>query len=432
MPRLVDPARHAGAARGRRDSQRHRARLHPRRGRRLRRADRARLDGGLPRSRRGPARRQGVRRAGRRHHQLPLRHMIEVGRRLRGAGAVRARRRRAARARPRRRAAPPRLPRRAGVGAVQVVPEGGAARARRGVAADRSHREPTASRSTSVIATKFPTYFVRHPNKVTWLIHQYRAIYELCGTAVQRLRAHRSATSRLRDRLIALDTRGARRVDGGCSAIARNTAARLAHYNGADRRSRCTIRRRSPARCGPGRSATTCCRSAGSKRSSASTSIIRALAHVDRRVAARRRRRRPAAAAARGARRGARRRGSRDLRRRRRRRTALVDLYAGALARRVSAVRRGLRLRHARGVSRAQAGHHDDRRRRPARVRRRRRERTASSSPTPRRVGARDRAPRRRSRARARRSGDAGYERARADHVGRRRGAAGARRGTRW
>jgi hypothetical protein len=26
-----------------------------------------------------------------------------------------------------------------------------------------------------VIATKFPTYFVRHPNKVAWLLHQYRA-----------------------------------------------------------------------------------------------------------------------------------------------------------------------------------------------------------------------------------------------------------------
>ena len=33
-----------------------------------------------------------------------------------------------------------------------------------------------------VIASKFPTYFVRHPNKVAWLIHQYRAAYELCGT----------------------------------------------------------------------------------------------------------------------------------------------------------------------------------------------------------------------------------------------------------
>jgi len=33
-----------------------------------------------------------------------------------------------------------------------------------------------------VIATKFPSYFVRHPDKVTWLVHQYRAAYELCGT----------------------------------------------------------------------------------------------------------------------------------------------------------------------------------------------------------------------------------------------------------
>ena len=33
-----------------------------------------------------------------------------------------------------------------------------------------------------VIGTKFPSYFVRHPNKVAWLIHQYRAAYELCGT----------------------------------------------------------------------------------------------------------------------------------------------------------------------------------------------------------------------------------------------------------
>src|SRR5918995_574041 len=33
-----------------------------------------------------------------------------------------------------------------------------------------------------VVASKFPSYFARHPNKVAWLIHQYRAAYELCGT----------------------------------------------------------------------------------------------------------------------------------------------------------------------------------------------------------------------------------------------------------
>ena len=32
------------------------------------------------------------------------------------------------------------------------------------------------------IATRFPTYFGRHPRKVAWVIHQHRAAYELCGT----------------------------------------------------------------------------------------------------------------------------------------------------------------------------------------------------------------------------------------------------------
>src|SRR5207248_3410066 len=54
-----------------------------------------------------------------------------------------------------------------------------------------------------VIATKFPTYFVRHPNKVTWLFHQYRAIYDLCGTAYSAF-GHDERDVRLGDRLIEL------------------------------------------------------------------------------------------------------------------------------------------------------------------------------------------------------------------------------------
>jgi glycosyltransferase involved in cell wall biosynthesis len=34
----------------------------------------------------------------------------------------------------------------------------------------------------TVIATKFPSYVVRHPNKVVWLVHQLRQAYELDGT----------------------------------------------------------------------------------------------------------------------------------------------------------------------------------------------------------------------------------------------------------
>jgi glycosyltransferase involved in cell wall biosynthesis len=33
-----------------------------------------------------------------------------------------------------------------------------------------------------VIATKFPSYLIRHPNKVVWLVHQLRQAYELHGT----------------------------------------------------------------------------------------------------------------------------------------------------------------------------------------------------------------------------------------------------------
>jgi glycosyltransferase involved in cell wall biosynthesis len=35
-----------------------------------------------------------------------------------------------------------------------------------------------------VIATKFPTYAVRHPNKVVWLLHQFRQAYELDRTEI--------------------------------------------------------------------------------------------------------------------------------------------------------------------------------------------------------------------------------------------------------
>lgn len=35
-----------------------------------------------------------------------------------------------------------------------------------------------------IISTKFPSYGVKHPNKVTWLVHQFRQAYDLFGTEV--------------------------------------------------------------------------------------------------------------------------------------------------------------------------------------------------------------------------------------------------------
>jgi len=90
--------------------------------------------------------------------------------------------------------------------------------------------ESNGERIDLVIATKFPTYFVRHPNKVTWLFHQYRAIYDLCGTAYSEF-DHVEGDVRLRDTLIRLD-RQALGESKRLFSNARNTAARLAHYNG--------------------------------------------------------------------------------------------------------------------------------------------------------------------------------------------------------
>lgn len=81
----------------------------------------------------------------------------------------------------------------------------------------------------AVIATKFPSYFVRHPVKVTWLIHQYRAAYELCGTEYSDF-AHTELDVGLRERLVCLDREmlaESRRV----FTISRLTSTRLEKFN---------------------------------------------------------------------------------------------------------------------------------------------------------------------------------------------------------
>ena len=90
--------------------------------------------------------------------------------------------------------------------------------------------ESNGERIDLAIATKFPTYFARHPNKVTWLFHQYRAIYDLCGTPYSEF-THAEADVRLRDRLIDLDTK-ALEESRALFSNARNTAERLSKYNG--------------------------------------------------------------------------------------------------------------------------------------------------------------------------------------------------------
>ena len=81
-----------------------------------------------------------------------------------------------------------------------------------------------------VIATKFPAYAVRHPNKVVWVLHQLRQAYDYDRTALGQFsespedRATRAAI----ERLDAVALGEAQKV----FATSRNVAERLRRFNG--------------------------------------------------------------------------------------------------------------------------------------------------------------------------------------------------------
>jgi glycosyltransferase involved in cell wall biosynthesis len=81
-----------------------------------------------------------------------------------------------------------------------------------------------------LIATRFPTWFARHPRKVAWLIHQHRPAYELFGTTYSDFTAG-DEDVRLRQQIIDFDSR----MLGECERVvtnAQNTANRLRRFNG--------------------------------------------------------------------------------------------------------------------------------------------------------------------------------------------------------
>jgi glycosyltransferase involved in cell wall biosynthesis len=82
------------------------------------------------------------------------------------------------------------------------------------------------------ICTKFPTWAVRHPNKIAWIIHQYRQAYDWFGTEWSDL-TNSPDDIALRRRIQQIDARGL----GECAsrfANSANTARRLKHFNGLD------------------------------------------------------------------------------------------------------------------------------------------------------------------------------------------------------
>jgi len=85
-------------------------------------------------------------------------------------------------------------------------------------------------RVDSVIATRFPSYAAPHPNKIVWLIHQYRQVYDQFGTPYSDFTSA-AEDRRAREAIAEIDRLGlseARRV----FANSRTVAARLAKFNG--------------------------------------------------------------------------------------------------------------------------------------------------------------------------------------------------------
>ena len=83
-----------------------------------------------------------------------------------------------------------------------------------------------------VVATKFPSYCVRHPNKVVWLLHQFRQAYELDRTDLGQFSesAEDRATRRRVERLDRVTLGEARKL----FATSRNVADRLQRSTGLD------------------------------------------------------------------------------------------------------------------------------------------------------------------------------------------------------
>jgi len=80
-----------------------------------------------------------------------------------------------------------------------------------------------------VIALKFPAYYIKHPNKIIWLLHQHRQAYELWETPYGDIHLWEDAAF-IKNTIIANDNkyiREARRI----FTNSRNTAERLKKYN---------------------------------------------------------------------------------------------------------------------------------------------------------------------------------------------------------
>lgn len=90
--------------------------------------------------------------------------------------------------------------------------------------------EAAGKRIDLVIATRFPSYLVKHPNKVVWLVHQLRQVYDLLGTRYSDFSESQPRDAKALEMIRAMDRRTlseARAV----YTISGNVADRLRRFN---------------------------------------------------------------------------------------------------------------------------------------------------------------------------------------------------------
>jgi glycosyltransferase involved in cell wall biosynthesis len=80
-----------------------------------------------------------------------------------------------------------------------------------------------------VIPTKFPSYLVRHPVKVTWLFHQHREVYDLYGTPYCSF-TDDPEEQEIRQTIIRMDNKTLRE-SRSIFTISRNVSKRLERFN---------------------------------------------------------------------------------------------------------------------------------------------------------------------------------------------------------
>ena len=90
--------------------------------------------------------------------------------------------------------------------------------------------ESDGTKIDGVIATKFPSYLVRHQNKVVWLLHQHRPAYDLAFTEFDDLTSHGKIGEIVRSKIYKMDEMGMKEQKK-IYTIANKVTDRLWKYN---------------------------------------------------------------------------------------------------------------------------------------------------------------------------------------------------------